>query len=393
MQSVAPPGNAEDTSGQKVWVFAALSAALSCGYGVLFTMGGDYRNEYGVSETTFGIIIGLGFILSFVAQVLIGPFGDRGHARTMVLGGAALNAVGMLLMGFGTTTTALLLGRVISGLAVGAALPAIKRMVVVGAGDNLGRDLGRLFSADVFGFALGPVISGVLVGPFGIPAPFIVIAVMTTAMVLMSLRIPIEEGEEGEPQRFAIDLLKDRAFAGAVLLGMSAFVMVGAFDALWDLVHTDLGTSEWMANLGISLFAIPLVLLGPTSGKLAQRVGPFLVAGFGMSIAAVFFGIYGTLSVGGAIFAVTMVHALTDGLSFAASGVAVGMTAPEHRQAGAQGVLGGMQSLGAGIMAPITGWLYQNQGQQTAYWVAAASIIVLVVAGLALAGPAVRMRG
>lgn len=393
MQSIAPPEVVEDSSNQNVWVFAALSAALASGYGVLFTMGGDYRDEYGVSETTFGVIIGLGFILSFVAQFTIGPFGDRGHARTMVLGGAALNVGGMLLMGFGTTTTVLLLGRVLSGLAIGAAGPAIKRMVVVGSGENLGRNLGRLFSADVFGFALGPVISGVLVGPFGIPAPFVVIAVMTTVMVLMALRVPIEEGEPGEPQRFALDLLKKRAFAGAVLIGVAAYVMIGAFDALWDLVHTDLGTSEWMANLGISLFAIPLVLLGPTSGRLAQRVGPFLTAGLGMTVAAAFFGIYGVLSVGGAIFAVTMAHAITDGLSFAASGVAVGMTAPENRQAGAQGVLGGMQSLGAGIMAPITGWLYQNHGQQTAYWVASGTIFALVVAGLALAGPAVRMRG
>ena len=136
----------------------------------------------------------------------------------------------------------------------------------------------------------------------------------------------------------------------------------------WDLVHTDLGTAEWMANLGIALFAIPLVILGPTSGKLAQRLGPFLVASVGLLAGAGFFGIYGALTVGGAIFAVAMVHALTDGLSFAASGVAVGMTAPEERQAGAQGVLGGMQSLGAGIMAPIAGWLYETQGQRTAYW-------------------------
>lgn len=393
MQSVAPAEAIEPTSNQTVWVFAALSAALASGYGVLFTMGGDYRNEYGITASTFGLIIGLGFIMSFVAQFTIGPLGDRGYARKMVLGGAIVNAAGMLLMGFGTTAEVLLFGRVLSGLAIGAASPAIKRMVVVGSGENLGRNLGRLFSADVFGFAVGPVISGILVGPFGIPAPFIVIACVTVAMVLVSLRFDIEESGQSEPQRFALDLLKHRAFAGAVLLGVAAYVMIGAFDALWDLVHTDLGTSELMANIGISLFAIPLVLLGPTSGKLAQRVGPFLTAAVGMSLAAVFFGIYGVLSVGGAIFAVTMVHAVTDGLSFAASGVAVGMTAPESRQAGAQGVLGGMQSLGAGIMAPVTGWLYETQGQQTAYWVAAATIFTLVVLGLLLAGPAVRLRG
>jgi MFS family permease len=388
---VAPPQQAAPR--KLIAVFAALSASLSAGYGVLFTMGGDYREQYGISETTFGLIIGIGFLLSFFGQVVIGPLGDRGWAREMVLGGAFVNAAGLLMMGFGTSATMIVAGRVISGLAIGSAGPAIKRIVVVGSGPNLGRNLGRLFSADVFGFALGPVISAVLVGPFGIAAPFVVIAAATVGIVLLSLGIRVEPGPEEQGQRFAFDLLRHRPFAGAVMLGSAAFVMIGAFDALWDLVHTDLETSEWMANLGIALFAIPLVILGPFAGKLAQRVGPFIIASLGLLGGVMFFGIYGALTVGGAIFAVTMVHAITDGLSFAASGVAVGMTAPEERQAGAQGVLGGMQSLAAGIMAPIAGWLYETQGQRTAYWTAGAVIFVLVVGGLALAKPQVRLKG
>ena len=80
------------SSRQLVAVFSALSASLSAGYGVLFTMGGDYRESYGINETSFGLLIGVGFIVAFVAQVTIGPLGDRGHARSLVLGGALLNA-------------------------------------------------------------------------------------------------------------------------------------------------------------------------------------------------------------------------------------------------------------------------------------------------------------
>ncbi|MGI9648545.1 MAG: MFS transporter [Acidimicrobiia bacterium] len=373
-----------------IWVFSTLSALLTAGYGVLFTIVGDYRDNYGISETTVGWIIGIGFIVGFVSQITIGPLGDRGHARTLVFGGAVVNAAGLLLMGFGTTAPVILAGRIVSGLAIGAASPAIKRIVVVGSGENLGRNLGRLFSADVFGFAMGPVISAVLVGPFGLAAPFLVIAGLTMAVVALTLGMKIEETAQTETRRFALDLLRLRPFAGAVMIGSAAFMMIGAFDALWDLVHTDLGTAEWMANLGIALFAIPLVILGPTSGRLAQRIGPFLVASAGLGAGALFMGIYGVLAVGGAIFAVAMVHALVDGLSFAASGVAVGMTAPEHRQSGAQGVLGGMQALAAGIIAPFTGWLYQHHGQQTAYWFAAVIMVAMVVGGLILAGPHAR---
>lgn len=375
------------------WKFSILSATLAAGYGVLFTMGGDYREVYGISETTFGYIIGIGFILSFVTQIRLGPLGDQGYARVMMLGGAAMYVVGLLMMGFGSSASVLIGGRIVSGIAIGVASPAIKRTVVVGSGENLGRNLGRLFSADVFGFAMGPIVSALLVGPLGIAAPFVAISVVTLVAVAFCWNTKVDEVTDPEPQTFAFDLLKSRTFAGAVLLGSAAFIMIGAFDTLWDLVHTDLETSEWMANLGIALFAVPLVILGPTSGKLAQKLGPFLVAATGLILGCLFFGIYGVLTVGGAIFAVTMVHALTDGLSFAASGVAVGMTAPESRQAGAQGVLGGMQSLAAGVMAPITGWLYENNGQRAAYWFAAAVMITMVTGGLLLARPALRLRG
>ena len=54
--------------------------------------------------------------------------------------------------------------------------------------DNLGGNVGTLLAADVAGFATGPAVSAVLVGPFGIPAPFLVIAVLTAAFVPMLLR-------------------------------------------------------------------------------------------------------------------------------------------------------------------------------------------------------------
>jgi MFS family permease len=384
-------GDAETSAEQGTqvhWSLFAMSAALSSGYGTLFTLVGDYRDEYGISESMIGLIIGVGFLVAFVAQTLLGPLGDRGRAKLMIVGGTAANVIGLLMLGFGTTTTVLLIGRVISGLGIGAAIPPLKRFVVVQSREDVGRNLGILFSTDVAGFAIGPVISAILVGPLGIPGPFVVVAAANViAAVLVLTKVEENQDLDIEPSRFAFDLLRIRPFAGAVILGTATFVMIGCFDALWDVVHSDLDTPEWMANLGIALFAIPLVLLGPFAGKLAQRRGPFRIAIIGLVAASLFMGLYGLLTVGAIIFAFTMGHAITDGLTFAASGVAVGITVPEHRQAGAQGILGGMQALGAGIMAPIAGWTYETYGQQTAYWVGAGTVLIMGTIGMLVAGP------
>jgi MFS family permease len=180
-------------------------------------------------------------------------------------------------------------------------------------------------------------------------------------------RVAVAESRPTAHRRLALDLLRIRPFAGAVVLGAAVFVMIGSFDALWALVHDDLGTTKWLANLGISLFALPLIVLGPIGGRWAQVYGPFRVATIGLVGGAVFMTLYGVMPTGGWIFALAMVHAVSDGFTVSSTGVAVGMTVPEDRQAGAQGVLGGAQALAAGVMAVVTGALYDAFGRTVAY--------------------------
>ncbi len=367
--------------------YSALGACLSAGYGVLFTVVADFRDAYGISDTSIGWIIGIGFLAGFVSQMLIAPIADRGHARAVILIGVLVNAVGLLLMGIGSNLTLIVTGRVVSGLAVGAASPAIRRVVVLADPDNLGQNLGRLMSANVFGFGFGPALSAILVGPFGLAAPFLVIVAASLFMVPLTMGTRVAETEETSARRFATDLLSIRPFAGAVVLGSTVFLMIGAFDALWDVVHSDLGTPSWLANLGITLFSLPLVILGPFGGRLAQKTGPFRLAAAGLVSAAVAMATYGLLPSGGWIFTVAMLHATVDGLTLATSGIAVAMTVPPERQAGAQGVLGAGQALAAGAMATGAGALYGTSGRAAAYGVTAAVMIVMTAFGMALAAP------
>ncbi len=376
-----------------VVTFGLILAMLGAGYGVLFTMLDDYRDQYGISESLLGVVIGLGFLSGFLSQILIAPLADRGYARRVVLAGMAFNICGLLVMAFSKSFVPLLAGRLVMGVGVGMAFPAIRRIVIVAEPDRLGHNIGRLLAFDVGGFAAGPAVSAVLVGPFGIPAPFLVIAATTAIALPYVARVEVTEAVEPPVQRFAFDLLRIRPFAGAVVLASAVFLMIGAFDALWAVVLDDLNTNEWIANLGITLFALPLILLGSIGGRLAQRVGPFRVGTIGLLGGALFMALYGVVPTGGAMFAVAMVHAVNDGLTVSSTGVAVAMVVPAERQAGAQGVLGGFETLTAGITAPIAGLLYEHAGRGAAYGVAAAAMVVLVAIGVTLARSSWSIRG
>jgi MFS family permease len=370
-----------------------VGGVLAAGYGVLFTLLDEFRDEHGIGESALGAVIGIGFVAGFVAQVTIAPLADRGHARTLVIAGMLLNVVGLLIMAASTSVAPLLGGRFVSGVAAGMAVPAIRRIVIVADPANLGHNLGRLLAADVAGFAAGPALSAAIVGPLGIPAPFIVIAAATLGLTPFVVRTTVQETAEPPTERFAFDLLRHRPFAGAVALGSAVWLMIGAFDALWSVALDDLEASDWLANLGITLFALPLVVFGAIGGRLAQRVGPFRVGTLGLALGAGYMALYGVMPGAWAMFAVAMVHSVSDGLTVSSTGVAVGMVVPAERQAGAQGLLGGLQTLTAGVAAPVVGVLYEYAGRAAAYSVAAALMAALVATGAYLARGSFGLRG
>ena len=379
---------------RKVLQFGVLTAVLASGYGVMFTVLDDFRDEYDISEIWLGSIVGIGFLASFVSQVFLAPIGDRGHARKLVVLGMSLNVVGLLTMAVGESLLPLLGGRLISGIGVGMALPAVRRIVINADPINVGNNVGLLLASDVTGFALGPVVSALLVPTFGLSAPFLFIAGLTVALMTLVFRVDIVEAVPGSaaPQRFAFDLLRNRALVAGLLMGSAIFFMIGTFDALWAIVLDDLEAGELLANIGITIFALPLVFLGAYGGRLAQRIGPFRLGPLGLVLGAIYMGLYGFMPTAWAMLAMAMVHSISDGLTVTSAGVAVATAAPPDRQAGAQGMLGAAETLTGGITAQLAGALYMWGGRELAYTVC--MIVMLFMAGGAflLAGPEYRAK-
>jgi MFS family permease len=274
------------------------------------------------------------------------------------------------------------------GLGAGTALPALRRVIIVADPDNFGRNLGRILSFEVAGFASGPIISVIFAQFFGIPGPFFFLALLISSFVLMVSQISVPEtAKENQPtERFAVDLLKDRAIASGILIGIALFFMIGVFDSLWVLIMDDLNAAQWMANVGVSVFVLPLILLGPFGGKFVQRIGPFRAGGFGMILGALFMAGYGLMPTPALMMVVFFFHSLNDGFFVTGAGVAVGTSAPLERQAGAQGLLGGMETLAGGVAASFSGVAYDHLGRTTTFIGTGAIMLILILASRILAG-------
>ena len=364
-----------------LYLLQATTALGGMGYGVMFTVLDDFRDKYGITEAQLGIIVGVGFLTGFLSQILFAPLADKGHAKKLVMTGIAIEIVGTLFMAFGQAFLPLIIGRLLAGFGVGISEPALRRILILSDPERMGQNLGLIVSASVAGFTAGPIVSALTADTLGIAAPFLIVAVLLVFVAYGLFNLQFQEAniEDAPTQRLAFDMLRIRPLAGAIVIGLALFAMIGTFDAVWSVMMDDMEAPTWVANLGISLFALPMIFLAPRGGRLTQKVGPFKASMTGLSIGAVCLVMYGTLWSPYPMLAVGIIHGIVDGLTITGGSAAVALVAPRERLASAQGLYGGLQTLTGGIAAVLAGTAYGIIGRATFIWCAVAMLLFIAI--------------
>lgn len=370
------------------------SALGAMSYGVMFTMLDDYRDKYSIAESKLGLIVAAGFITGFIANVLIAPYADKGHAKRLVILGILMEIIGCLIMAFGGSFVALFLGRFLTGLGGGASEPAVRRIIILANPKEMGRNLGLSVSAGVGGFALGPVISAVTVDAFGLAAPFLIICALLAVTFIGISRLHVQEAEvaDAPPQRLAFDLLRMRPILGVIIIGLALFVMIGTFDSLWSVMMEDINAPTWVASVGITIFALPMLFLAPYGGRMTQKIGPFKASITGLSIAALFMALYGTIGSPYVMMVIGLFHGVIDGLTITGGSAAIALVAPKERLASAQGLYSGLQTLMGGVTAGLAGLAYEHIGRST-FWVCTIVMLTMVGTGAFIARDHLHIKG
>jgi MFS family permease len=375
-----------------------VAATLSSGYGLMFALTAKLRDAYGLSSSMIGWIVGVGFFTSFAAQILVAPMADRGHARALLVGGIGANVAGIAMMGASSGAIGLLNGRALMGLGIGSAYPAIRRAIALADPENVGKNQGGLLSYDVAGFLCGPAIAAMLVGPLGLRWPFYGIAAAIAVSIPFVARLHLDErnadGSEADAvvrgpstvPTFAIGLLKFRWMQSACCYGIAFFIMIGVFDSLWALRIRDMHASYRYTTIGIIVFALPMVFLGERGGTFIERRGPFITGAAGLLVGTLFVTLYGSIAVPQVLILVGVFHAINDSFTASSAAVGVTLTAPVDQLAGAQGLLGGMQTLTGGLAAVAAAAAYESFGPVRAYGSASIIMLGFVALGWSRAG-------
>ena len=348
----------------------------------VITLLGDLRDEFGLSDTQVGLIVGAGFFTAFVTQITLARLADRGHAPLMVRLGLVASAVSMVGFAASSGFATMLASRAILGVAIGVAQPAIRRAVILTDPAHTGRNLGRLAVVETVGFAATPAAVAALAEAFNLDVPFYVLASITVATVVMMGRLESDEGSLATRTTGSLRLLGDRVVAGTLLLVTSLFVMIGAWEAVWAVSLVDLGADTWQIGLSITIFAVPLGVLAPVGGAWAQRTGGLRVCVGGLLVSAAAGVLLGVFDSVWSLVATAMLVSSGAGVGFTAGLYAYSQTVTDDRQASSQGLMGASEVLLAGLASVLGAWLYDISGRALVWTVIPALMGLTLIGGL-----------
>jgi MFS family permease len=375
----------------RILPYCLISAAMSLGYGSIYTLLADLRDRFGFTGGQLGLIVAAGFFAGFCAQLVLARYADRGHAALMVRFGVVIAALAMLGCAVATEFWAFVLARLLLGLGSGTVGPAIRRIVITHEPEHVGANLGRLASFDVAGFLLGPLIAAIAAEILSIRAPFWFLGAVLLTVLVLTLRLDLTAGTVSAPRRAVRDLVSVPAMQATLCMAVAFYVTVGMFEAIWALLLKDHGAETWLIGLTLSLFTVPMIFLAPVGGRVAQRRGPLHVVTVSLLVATGCTFAYGVLPSLWLLLGISLVHAMADSFTMPGNQVSAAIASPPEHVSSAQGLLGATGLATAGATGLLAGFLYEEWGRFAVCTTSAAVMLLfLVVARLRLTQEPVR---
>ncbi len=235
-----------------------------------------------------GILIALYGIISALLQPLGGSLSDRSCKRKIfILAGLLIMGASTFAFIFANRYADLLVLRSLQGIGVALTIPASMAIMTVATRKKTrGGSMGFFTTSRMAGFAIGPLIGGILYDTFGFDSAFYVgTGFIILAMILVQMWVK-EVDCEIPPEGRGVSIFFNRSVLTAEILGLAfaTFAMASAFSMLTTLepqINQHLNQSAFMFSIAFSSLMFSRLILQIPLGRLSDRIGrkPLIVLG------------------------------------------------------------------------------------------------------------------
>lgn len=312
-ESTAPPA-----APAALWIVLFIVFIDLLGFGIILPQLPFFGTKFHASSVQVGLVFAIYSVCQFLAAPVLGLISDRFGRRPVLVYSQLGSAIGYALLGFATQhdfpnlTLGLglvYLARIIDGVTGGNISTAQAYISDVTTRETRAKGMGLLGAAFGLGFAVGPILAGVIGNNTNRAAwPAYTAALFSfTAMILSATRLPESRarGPANEevwlhPSKF-LPILRKPVLFQLLLLGffaMTAFTMlegtIGLFLAkrfTYGRQHIPYGMQQvslYFAYIGVFIMYVQ----GRLMGQMVKRFGEWAVSISGAALVAVAMGLY-----------------------------------------------------------------------------------------------------
>ena len=260
------------------------------GAGAIIPLFPLFLKNHGASPSLIGLTMSAFFLAGLLTQFPAGRLADRIGRRPVLIGGLILYAASCLAFILPVSTWGFIALRFIQGGAAGAVEVASLALVSSNVPiERRGRAISRIFSAQLAGTAVGPLL-GAVAGVHHMPLLFIATAVACTGAaipVLTSSTINSHDVAHVHHQPL-VRLVMSRALLGAVFGAITLGLGIGVYEACWTLLLHDRGGSSLIIALSWTAFSVPYVFLVRAAGWFADHWDRRALAATGLFVSVGF---------------------------------------------------------------------------------------------------------
>jgi MFS transporter, DHA1 family, multidrug resistance protein len=237
---------------------------------------GNYMSSYGSSMTLIGLVIGSLAIAEVILKTPFGILSDRMGRLKLMLGGLALLIVISLLFPLFHSPVALFAIRFLQGVAIAAFSTTSTAMVADLFMDRKGEAMGVYNALKGAGYALGPILGGMVTQYFDFFDTFLLCAA-SAAIVLVLCFFAVRENFTPSKGKPSVGLMLKESgrldYFGCYFIGMSgmlAFYSIISFLPVYG-TQNNIGAGVTGAILGIE--AVVYVLAQYYFGRFSDKYG------------------------------------------------------------------------------------------------------------------------
>ena len=252
---------------------------------------GTYEHVDGFPTAMVTVVFSTGIVGVLVGMFVLGHVSEVAGRKRMLLVAVLVQMLALVVYAISPSLEVLLVARVISGLGAGIAVPTATAYIVDlldrrGAPDGARRAAILATAANLGGFALGPVICGLLAefAPRPLSTTYVVLFVVLAVTIIPLLRLP--ETRERKPvtraafvPRFRVSTEHREAMLAAGFAAFAGYAVIGLFGALAPVIlrevfgQTDKLEGALLVGGVFGAAALTQVLLFAASPRLQPALG------------------------------------------------------------------------------------------------------------------------